>query len=104
MAEQISAVRTGLHVLVANALTTRVTGDDVGRTVWLFVDSTRGLISLAEYFVAGGTLCLILLTDLLAASTTGIQMTGSEWIFAVSTFCNMVQTVDFVSIAADDGV
>ena len=72
VAEQISTVRTGLHVLVANALTTGVTGDDVGRTVWLFVDSTRGLISLAEYFVAGGTLCLILLTDLLAASTTGV--------------------------------
>ncbi|MDT3436059.1 hypothetical protein [Haloarcula sp. 1CSR25-25] len=83
---------------LADALTARITGNDVGITVWLLVDSTRGLIGLAEYFVAGSTVRTVILTDVFAAPIAGFQMFRSEFSATISALCCMVQTTDFVGI------
>jgi len=104
VAEEIAAVGTGLDVVVADARTTRVTGNDVRCTVWLCVDGTRGLIGLAEHLITRSAVSSVILTDVFATSTAGFQMVGGEQTAAVNTFRCMVQTTDFVSVIGNDGV
>jgi hypothetical protein len=85
IAQQITAVYTGLHVVLTDHLTARVTGNDVGGTVSLLVDGTRGLIRPAEDVSAGPTGRAVVLTDLFAASTADFQMLRCEQPSAVST-------------------
>lgn len=97
-------MHTGFYVLVTDALAARVTGNDMGRTVGLLVNRTRGLISLTKYLAAGSTVSSVVLTDVFAASTAGFQMFGREQIFAVSTFRCVIQATDFGGVSGGDGV
>ena len=77
-------------MVVADALTARVTGNDVGRTVWLVVDSTRGLIGPTEYLATSRAVHAVSLTDVFAAPTAGFQMFRSKLSATISAFCCMV--------------
>ena len=102
LAQQISAVGTGLDVFFAHALSARVTGDGMGTTVWLLVDSARRLIGLAEDVVTSHTGSAVSLTDEFTALIAGFQMFRCEQGFAVNTFRCMVQTTDFAGVVSGD--